>query len=858
MEKINQWLRSPRLWTVVASIAIMALVSFVYFYPDDVQGNVLMQHDTQQGLANGQEAAAYAAATGENSRWTGSLFSGMPTFQISPSYPSDTLFRWIHQAMGLWLPAPANLLMMMMVGFFILLMAMGMRWWVSLIGAIAYGFSSYFIIIIGAGHIMKFMTLAYIPPTIAGIVLAYRGRYLGGAALAALAAMMQIASNHVQMTYYFMFVIAGFVIAYLVKAVRQKQMAQWGKATGALAVAAVLAVAANMPNLYNTYEYSKETMRGGHSELTQPQGEQSTDGLNRDYITQYSYMPSENLTLLIPNVKGGASNRPAKGQNLPMSLAELDQTKEMVAEGRISADEQQYLGYMSQYFGDPEGTNGPVYVGALIFALFLLGCAIVKGPLKWALVVLTVLSILLAMGRHFMTLTDLMIDYMPMYSKFRTVESILVIAEFTMPLLAAMALQQLFKSDSPEEAWTRYRKPVLWSFGITLGMCLIGIIAPSFYGDIIGERDREIADYIAAMLSQQGADAQLLQYYSLDNPRIYQAVETLREQLVATDAMRSFLIVGAGFGILMLWMRRRLSAGVAVVLVGIIICGDLFMVNKRYLSTDSFMPRQLAQGEAFPLTDADRMILADTTTNYRVMNIPQFWQAGPSFRHKTVGGYHAAKLTRYQDLIDRHLSHFLNGTETDADWNVLNMLNARWIVDMKGQPLQNPEAMGHAWLVSEIDYVATPDEEMEALSTINPAQKAVADKRFAEVLGKGVPVAENDTIRLTSYAPNRLTYHTESTAGNIAVLSEVYFPWGWHAEIDGNPVGIGRVNYVLRAVRIPAGSHTLTMTFDPESLHTTTTAAYVAIALIYLLCIGAVALAVTRACKTRKEDEADR
>lgn len=857
MEKINQWLRSPRLWTVVASIAIMALVSFVYFYPDDVQGNVLMQHDTQQGLANGQEAAAYAAATGENSRWTGSLFSGMPTFQISPSYPSDTLFRWIHQAMGLWLPAPANLLMMMMVGFFILLMAMGMRWWVSLIGAIAYGFSSYFIIIIGAGHIMKFMTLAYIPPTIAGIVLAYRGRYLGGAALAALAAMMQIASNHVQMTYYFMFVIAGFVIAYLVGAVRQKQMAQWGKATGALAVAAVLAVAANMPNLYNTYEYSKETMRGGHSELTQPQGEQSTDGLNRDYITQYSYMPSENLTLLIPNVKGGASNRPAKGQNLPMSLAELDQTKEMVAEGRISADEQQYLGYMSQYFGDPEGTNGPVYVGALIFALFLLGCAIVKGPLKWALVVLTVLSVLLAMGRHFMTLTDLMIDYMPMYSKFRTVESILVIAEFTMPLLAAMALQQLFKSGSPEEAWTRYRKPVLWSFGITLGLCLIGIIAPGFYGDIIGERDREIADYIAAMLSQQGADAQMLQYYSLDNPRIYQAIETLREQLVATDAMRSFLIVGAGFGILMLWMRRRLSAGVAAVLVGIIICGDLFMVNKRYLSTDSFMPRQLAQGEAFPLTDADRVILADTTTDYRVMNIPQFWQAGPSFRHKTVGGYHAAKLTRYQDLIDRHLSHFLDGTETDADWNVLNMLNARWIVDMKGQPLQNPEAMGPAWLVGEIEYVDTPDEEMEALSAINPAQKAVADKRFAGVLGKGVPVAATDTIRLTSYAPNRLTYHTESASGNIAVLSEVYFPWGWHADIDGKPVEIGRVNYVLRAVRIPAGSHTLTLSFNPESLRTTTAAAYVAIALIYLLCIGAVALAVVRAGKTRK-DEADK
>ena len=344
----------------IGGIIIIAIIAFAFFYPDAPEGNQLRQHDMQQGIAIGQEAKAFTEATGEVSRWTNSLFSGMPTFQISPSYPSSGLYKWINTVMGLGLPSPSSLIAMMMVGFFILLLSMKMRWYVALIGAIAYGFSSYFVIIIGAGHIWKFVTLAYIPPTIAGIILCYRGRYLAGGALAALFAMMQISSNHVQMTYYFLFVIIGVVIAYFVMALREKRIKQWGIATGVLAIAAILAVTANLPSLYNTYEYSKETMRGRHSELTQPAsdaGQATSGGLDKDYITQYSYQPSETFSFIIPNIKGGASVKPEKGGFVMMNLSDLDDAKEMIEKGEIDQMQAQYLSYMSQYFGDPEGTS---------------------------------------------------------------------------------------------------------------------------------------------------------------------------------------------------------------------------------------------------------------------------------------------------------------------------------------------------------------------------------------------------------------------------------------------------------------------------------------------------------------------
>ncbi|WP_290378607.1 YfhO family protein [Paramuribaculum intestinale] len=846
MEQIKQFLRSRSFIGTIVSLLAIAAISLAFFYPDALEGNVLRQHDMQQGAAIGHEAEAFREATGETTRWTNSLFSGMPTFQIAPSYPSSTLISCVNTLMGLGLPSPANLVAMMMIGFFILLLSMKMRWYVALTGAIAYGFSSYFIIIIGAGHIWKFVTLAYVPPTIAGVLLCYRGRYLSGGAMTAFFAMMQIASNHVQMTYYFMFVIAGISIAILIWSAGRGQLRRWLAATGVLAVAGIIAAGANLPSLYNTYEYSKETMRGGHSELTQPDNSanSSSGGLDRDYITQYSYGTAETFTLLIPDLKGGASMKPEKGSSKMLTLADTDKARDLAAKGEIDRQELQYLGYMSQYFGEPEGTNGPVYVGALIVALFILGCIIVKGPIKWALLALTALSILLALGRNCMWLTDLMIDYMPMYSKFRTVESILVIAEFTMPLLAIMALQKLLTTP---DAWQRFRRPMTWSFGMVLALCLAGILIPGIYGSPIGGSDRQIDAMISQSLSAGGADQATLQYFSLENPRIYAAVETIRTSMVSGDALRSFMIVAAGAIVLAVCMRGRLKAGVAIGAIGAIVLLDLFTVDKRYVDSESFVAKRLALAPQFPLSDADRAILADTSMNYRVMDMQRFWQADPSYHHKSIGGYHAAKLTRYQDLIDRHLQPLLSGNPSEADFRVLDMLNARYVITGQGEAVLNDRALGNAWIADSLIYVDGADAEMAALSEIDPAQTAVADRRFTAALGEStVAKTPGDTIFETTYAPNRLTYHARSAKGGVAVFSEVYFPWGWKATIDGKEAEIGRVNYLLRAMRIPAGSHTIEMRFDPDSLKTTTATAYASIILVYLALAAAIAAGFRR------------
>lgn len=846
MEQIKQFLRSRSFIGTIVSLLAIAAISLAFFYPDALEGNVLRQHDMQQGAAIGHEAEAFREATGETTRWTNSLFSGMPTFQIAPSYPSSSLISWVNTLMGLGLPSPANLVAMMMIGFFILLLSMKMRWYVALTGAIAYGFSSYFIIIIGAGHIWKFVTLAYVPPTIAGVLLCYRGRYLAGGAMTAFFAMMQIASNHVQMTYYFMFVIAGISIAILIWSAGRGQLRRWLAATGVLAVAGIIAAGANLPSLYNTYEYSKETMRGGHSELTQPDNcaNSSSGGLDRDYITQYSYGTAETFTLLIPDLKGGASMKPEKGSSKMLTLADTDKARDLAAKGEIDRQELQYLGYMSQYFGEPEGTNGPVYVGALIVALFILGCFIVKGPIKWALLALTALSILLALGRNCMWLTDLMIDYMPMYSKFRTVESILVIAEFTMPLLAIMALQKLLTTP---DAWQRFRRPMTWSFGMVLALCLAGILIPGIYGSPIGGSDRQIDAMISQSLSAGGADQATLQYFSLENPRIYAAVETIRNSMVSGDALRSFMIVAAGAIVLAVCMRGRLKAGVAIGAIGAIVLLDLFTVDKRYVDSESFVAKRLALAPQFPLSDADRAILADTSMNYRVMDMQRFWQADPSYHHKSIGGYHAAKLTRYQDLIDRHLQPLLSGNPSEADFRVLDMLNARYVITGQGEAVLNDRALGNAWIADSLIYVDGADAEMAALSEIDPAQTAVADRRFTATLGASTMAkTPGDTIFETTYAPNRLTYHARSAKGGVAVFSEVYFPWGWKATIDGKEAEIGRVNYLLRAMRIPAGSHTIEMRFDPDSLKTTTATAYASIILVYLALAAAIAAGFRR------------
>lgn len=816
--------------TVLLSVVVLAVVSLVYFYPDALQGNVLRQNDTLQGIAIGHECQQYAAETGDVSRWTNSLFSGMPTFQISPTYESTGLISWINKVYGLGLPSPANLLFMMMIGFFILLMACRTRWYVALIGAIAWGFSTYFIILIGAGHIWKFLALTYVPPTIAGVILCYRGRYLLGGAVTALFAMMQLTANHVQMSYYFGFVIAFIALAYLEKAIKEKEMKKWSIATGSLLAAAILAVAANSPNLYNTYKYSKETMRGGHSEIADGGAKATQGGLDKDYITAWSYGKAETFTLLVPNVKGGATILPAKGENHLLSLAQTQKAAELYSSGQISAEDYQYLAQFPQYFGDQPMTNGPVYVGAFIFMLFLIGCVIVKGHLKWALLGVTILTVMLSWGHNMMWFTDLFIDYFPLYNKFRTVSSILVVAEFTIPLLAMLALNRIFTEP---DVLKRNMKLIFITLGIGAAICLVIALFPGIFR-VFSEQEQQ--QYINSGVAQQV-------------PSLFAAITTVRESLISADAWRSLLVIVAGTVVLFLFVAEKIKTAAAATMLVVVTLFDLYTVNKRYLSSDSFMTDMTVDDPSFTARAVDNEILQDTTMNYRVLDYNHFMEAMPSYFHKAVGGYHAAKLTRYQDLIDHQIAR--------GNMEVLNMLNTRYFIVGDTVAHLNPMALGNAWFVDTLSYVGTPREEMSFLSDFDASMEAVADAKFEPVLGKATPKAEGDTIFETTYSPKALTYHAESRNGGIAVFSEVYFPWGWKATIDGKEAEIGRVNYLLRAMRIPAGSHTIRMEFNPDSVSTTETLAYISIVLIYIALIAAIVIALKRtnnSSAARKEE----
>lgn len=860
-QKFLNWLRRPQVWGFFVSMAVMAVISVAFFAPDNFDGASLNQADTRQGAANGQEGLLYEQLTGEKALWTGSLFSGMPTFQISPTYASNSLFTWLNDVYGLWLPAPSNLLYMMMFGFFIMLCCMRVPWPYGLIGAVAWGFSSYFTILIGAGHIWKYLALTFIPPTVGGLVLAYRGRYVAGAALTSLFAMLQLNANHPQMSYYFAFVMFGLAVGYLIIDLRKCRIKRWLTATVVVALSGVLAVGANLPSLYNTYQYAKETKRA-QSELTplvtgdNAAPERPTGGLPKQDIVNWSYGTDELFTFLIPNVKGGATALPQKGQMQMLGLDRLDDAK------AVDEDIQPLLGYFTQYFNDSEGTNGPVYAGCIVLALFLLGCIICRGPMKWVLIVLTAVSVLLALGRNFSSLTDFMIYNFPMYSKFRAVESILVIAEFTIPLLGVFGLLRFMRGDNDEADTTRHDLTALAvAFGLPAAVCLLAFLSPGIFGGAITSTERGIL----AQVMQQSPDAAF---------RLQNAVESLRLGMVRADALRSLVFLLLAGGCLAAFKLRKVPAMWAGIILGVLILADLYPVSKRYVNHDSFVAPDYYTAtyyDPFAPDAIDNAILADSSMSYRVMDIPGFNEAKRSYRHKMIGGYHAAKLNRYEDLIQRRMLYvqhygYMPELRDDsvmaqyspdeqkviaslrADYRVLDMLNARYIITGdENEPLAiNPYAMGNAWFTGSIKYVDNADQEMEALSVIDPSRESVADKKYAPVLGEAVAVAPGDTIALTHYSPNRLTYSVDSRNGGIGVFSEVWFPWGWKAKIDDAPASLGRVNYVLRALRLPPGRHTVTMTFDPDSIKATEAVAYACVTIIYLVVIFSLFVAFMR------------
>lgn len=804
----------------IVAIVVFAIISFAYFYPAVTEGRILSQHDSVAGIGAGQEGKEYLERTGERTRWTNSIFGGMPTYQMAPSYDSTDWLKGIENLYHLYLPTYVWYVFVMLLGFYILLRAFNFKVWMAGLGAIVWAFSSYFFIIIAAGHIWKFITLAYIPPTIAGMVLCYRGKLLLGGLVTALFVALQISSNHVQMSYYFLFVMLFMAIAYGVQAFRENALASYGKRTGVLVLAGLLGVCINLSNLYHTYEYSKESMRGKSELVKENASNQTSSGLERDYITQWSYGIGETFSLLVPNVKGGAS--------VPLAANEKAMEKANPMYGSIYSQ-------LGQYWGEQPGTSGPVYVGAFVVFLFILGLFVVKGPMKWALLAATILSILLSWGKNFMGFTDFFIDYVPMYNKFRAVSSILVIAEFTIPLLAMLALKEVV---SHPQLLQKRRKDFWISFGLTGGLALLFAVLPKvFFSSYVSTMEMNALQSIPAN--------QLVPLLA--------NLEEVRMSLFTSDAWRSFFIILIGAGLVWAYGMGKLKQTALIGALAVLCLVDMWDVNKRYLYDDQFVDKQV-QTQGFQQSETDKMILADEALDYRVLNLASntFNENNTAYWHKSIGGYHAAKLRRYQEMIEEHISGEMNGLfqsvadaggemeQLDpAEFPVLNMLNTRYFIFplQGGQtvPLKNPFALGNAWFVNEVEYVNNANEEIAAIHGLDPIQKAIVDKKF-EAQVKPMPADSTATISLLAYEPNYLKYEVNTEKGGTVVFSEIYYP-GWQSTIDGEEAPHGRANYILRAMNVPAGKHVVEFKFDPTSLHVTENIAFISLGLLALLAI---------------------
>ena len=809
-------------------VALFAVISFAYFLVPVSQGKILFRHDSQAGVGMGQELTEYEQRTGEVTRWTNSLFSGMPTYQISPAYSSTDGLSAVMAAYHLWLPDYVWFLFAYLLGFYILLRAFNFRQSLAALGSILWAFSSYFLIIIAAGHLWKVMALAYLPPMIAGVVLAYRGKYLWGFIVTAVFTAFEVKANHVQMTYYYLFIVLFMVVAYLVQAIREKRLQHFLKASGVLVAAALIGIAINISNLYHTWEYQKESMRG-KSELTKANSaNQTSSGLDRDYITQWSYGVDETLTLLVPDAKGGAS--------VPLSQNATAMAK---ANPEVQNMLPQLYEAVPQYFGTQPGTSGPVYVGAFVLFLFVLGLFIVKTPLKWALLAATILSVLLSWGHNFMGFTNFFLDYVPMYAKFRTVASILVIVEFTIPLLAALALKRIV--DEPT-VLTKNMKFVYASLALTAGIALVMALMPSMMGPFISEQERQMLSGIQGMTP----DVQNMMLSS---------IATMRAAMVSADAWRSIIVIIIGVAMLLLFKAQKIKPLYLIVGISALCLIDLWQVDKRYLNDEMFVPKS-ERDTPQQATATDMEILKDKALSYRVLNFASgaFNENNTSYFHKSIGGYHPAKLRRYQEMIDKYIAPEMQaamqaigskgGVMSEVDgrkvFPMLNMLNAKYfIVPLQGNAttqLQNPYAQGNGWFVDKLTYVADANAEYAEVGKIDVSHEAVADKKFEAVLGQTAANDSTASVVLTKYEPNSLTYTVNSAKGGVVVFSEIYYP-GWSATIDGQPAELGRVNYILRALNVKAGKHEVVLEFHPSSISTTETIAYVAlVALLLAIC----------------------
>ncbi len=808
-------------WKSIApyAVAVVLFLSFAIVYCSPLlDGKVLYAGDTMNWKGAAHEAQEYYQQTGEVTWWTNSMFGGMPTYQITGSMQTGMMRKSIVKALYVGFDGQMEsigLIFAYFVGFFLMLICFGVNPWLSLIGGLAMGMSSYFFLIIPAGHMTKATAIGFLAPVIGGFYAIMRQKYRLGIPLILLYGILGI-TLHPQMTYYIALLIGVLAIAELYIHIRDKRWKDLGISVGILAACMALLIGAHLSWWQMNNSYLKHTMRGGHSELTKGQGNEGQAakdvGLDIEYATAWSYGRGETMTLLIPNWEGGAS-----GYDLGKD-SHLSQV--MRKQGVDKRTAEQFCSHAPTYRGEKAFTSGAVYVGAVVCLLFVLGLLVVPGAYKWALLTATLLSIMLAWGKNFMPLTELFFNHFPMYNKFRAVESILVVAEITIPLLGFMGLQRIVAG---EVEWRKLRSSLLIAGGVTAGLCLFAaLFAGSF--DVTSSYDANWKSQVPQWL--------------------YDAILDERVAMIKADAWRSLLFVALGF-VLTLWYAWQQNQGKlqkkhAILLYAgmtILVIADMMPIDKRFFNNDNFVKAKDSE-TSFRTQPWEEQILKDKSLDFRVMNLTAntFNDARTSYRLKSIGGYSAVKLRRYQDLIDEHISKM--------NMNVLNMLNTKYFVTRQGV-MPNPEAMGNAWFVDEVQFVATPDEECAALNTLDLRYTAVADALFSKALTCQAQPDDADRIALTEYQPNRLTYSASCLADRVAVFSEIYYPDEWHLYCDGEELPIGRVNYTLRGAIIPAGEHTLTMEFVPNALKTDSWSLAIII-LCLLLSAGLVVYPITQ------------
>ncbi|WP_373516635.1 YfhO family protein [Pricia sp.] len=797
-------------------IVFFVIAALAYFYPV-LQGKVIKQSDIEQFTGMAKEQVDFRKKTGDEPYWTNSAFGGMPTYQLGAYYPHDYVKKL--DLFIRFLPRPADYLFLYFIGFYILLCCMKVDFRLAILGALAFGFSTYLIIILGVGHNAKAHALAYLPVLLGGIILVFRKKYVWGFLLTAIAMALEIRANHYQMTYYFMLLVLVLGVAYLVDAVRRKTLKEYFTAVGLLLVAVGLGIAANTTSLMATKEYADWSTRGKSDLTINPDGstKENTGGLEKGYITQWSYGIVESLNLFVPRLFGGSSRE---------DLGENSKSYDFLIDQGISRS--QALSFSSGlplYWADQPSTSGPAYIGAIIFFLFILGLIMVKGRAKWWLLGGTLLSLFLSWGKNFSALTDFMIDYFPLYDKFRAVSSAQVLLELCVPILAILALREIF--STPVEKKQKI-KSLKISFFIVLGL---GVCLFLFKG----------------MFSFEGPnDAFLKKNYG---DELVSLIQADRKAVYNSDLFRSLIYVLLAAIALWFFIKDKLNSNLAIVALGLLIVADLVGVDKRYVDNDDFVAKRKML-QPFPETPLDKQINKDKGI-FRVYDPSEGLNgARVSYYHQSIGGYHAAKPGRLEDLFSFHIYK--------GNMGVLNMLNVKYVVqqDEKGQPYPavNPEANGNAWFVEKLIKVENADAEIQALDTLKTKIVAVATAEMPkEVSGSNFKVDSLSTILLTDYAPNHLTYNSKNEYNGVAVFSEMYYAQGWNAYIDGKPAAHFRVNYTLRALEIPAGQHTIEFKFEPQVIKTGSQIALASSIVFGLILLGGIGFTFYR---SRKDENA--